>query len=47
MQFQVAEIATDIESARLLTYNAARLKEEGSNFIMEAAMAKLHVLLKH
>ncbi|CAG8501071.1 4629_t:CDS:10 [Ambispora gerdemannii] len=41
MQFQFAQIATDIEAARLLTYNAARLKQEGKNFVMEAAMAKL------
>ncbi|CAG8508671.1 12822_t:CDS:10 [Ambispora leptoticha] len=41
MQFQYAQIATDIEAARLLTYNAARLKQEGCNFVKEAAMAKL------
>jgi short/branched chain acyl-CoA dehydrogenase len=40
-QFQYAQIATEIEAARLLTYNAARLKEQGKNFVMEAAMAKL------
>ncbi|GAA94253.1 uncharacterized protein L969DRAFT_55113 [Mixia osmundae IAM 14324] len=40
MQFQFAEIHTMIESARLLTYNAARLKEEGKPFTKEAAMAK-------
>jgi alkylation response protein AidB-like acyl-CoA dehydrogenase len=35
-------VAVEIEAARLLTYNAARLKEEGKNFIKEAAMAKLY-----
>ncbi|KAL1925917.1 hypothetical protein VTP01DRAFT_7195 [Rhizomucor pusillus] len=42
MQHQYAQIAVEIEAARLLTYNAARLKEEGRNFIQEAAMAKLY-----
>ncbi|KAJ2000332.1 hypothetical protein H4R26_004665 [Coemansia thaxteri] len=42
MQHQYAQIATDIEAARLLTYNAARLKEEGVSFAKEAAMAKLY-----
>lgn len=41
MQHQYAQIATEIEAARLLTYNAARLKEAGEPFIKEAAMAKL------
>ncbi|PPQ71231.1 hypothetical protein CVT25_004537 [Psilocybe cyanescens] len=40
MAFQIAQAAIDIESARLLTYNAARLKEEGKSFTKEAAMAK-------
>ncbi|CDZ98647.1 acyl-oxidase [Phaffia rhodozyma] len=40
MGFQFAEVATEIEAARLLTYNAARLKEEGKSFSKEAAMAK-------
>ncbi|KAG0747325.1 hypothetical protein G6F57_002805 [Rhizopus arrhizus] len=40
MQHQFAEVAVEIEAARLLTYNAARLKEEGKPFVMEAAMAK-------
>lgn len=40
MAFQIAQAAIEIESARLLTYNAARLKEEGQPFIKEAAMAK-------
>lgn len=42
MQHQYAEIATEIEAARLLTYNAARLKESGRSFAKEAAMAKLY-----
>ncbi|CEI86040.1 Putative Acyl-CoA dehydrogenase [Rhizopus microsporus] len=42
MQHQYAQIAVEIEAARLLTYNAARLKEEGKSFIKEAAMAKLY-----
>ncbi|KAJ1906453.1 hypothetical protein IWQ60_003083 [Tieghemiomyces parasiticus] len=42
MQFQYAQIATELEAARLLTYNAARLKEQGLPFIKEAAMAKLY-----
>lgn len=42
MQHQYAEIATEIEAARLLTYNAARLKESGEPFVKEAAMAKLY-----
>ncbi|KAK8858767.1 hypothetical protein IAR55_002996 [Kwoniella newhampshirensis] len=40
MGFQFAEVATEIEAARLMTYNAARLKEEGRPFTKEAAMAK-------
>ncbi|GAA5811533.1 hypothetical protein MFLAVUS_004970 [Mucor flavus] len=40
MQHQYAEVAVEIEAAKLLTYNAARLKEEGKPFVMEAAMAK-------
>ncbi|KAI8906709.1 acyl-CoA dehydrogenase/oxidase [Gorgonomyces haynaldii] len=40
-QFQFAQIQTEIEAARLLTYNAARLKENGKPFVMEAAMAKV------
>ncbi|THH05491.1 hypothetical protein EW145_g4764 [Phellinidium pouzarii] len=41
MAFQIAQAATDIAGARLLTYNAARRKEEGRSFAKEAAMAKL------
>lgn len=40
MAFQIAQAAIDIETARLLTYNAARRKEEGKAFTKEAAMAK-------
>jgi len=40
MQFQLAEMATDIEAARLLVYNAARLKDAGLEFRKEAAMCK-------
>lgn len=42
VQFQLAKMATEIESARLLVYNAARLKENDQNFLKEAAMAKYH-----
>ncbi|KAJ3006165.1 hypothetical protein HKX48_000264 [Thoreauomyces humboldtii] len=41
IQHQVAQVAMELEAARLLTYNAARLKQEGASFIKEAAMAKL------
>jgi alkylation response protein AidB-like acyl-CoA dehydrogenase len=41
VQFQLAELATEIEAARLLTYNAARLRDTGASFVKEAAMAKL------
>jgi short/branched chain acyl-CoA dehydrogenase len=41
VQFQLADLATEIEAARLLTYNAARLRDAQSSFIKEAAMAKL------
>ena len=40
MQFQLAEMATDIEAARLLVYNAARLKDARLDFRKEAAMCK-------
>ena len=40
MQFQLAEMATEIEAARLLVYNAARLKDRGTELQKEAAMAK-------
>ncbi len=41
MQFQLAELATELEAARLMVYNAARLKDMGRPFVKEAAMAKL------
>ncbi len=41
IQFDLAELATNIEAAKLMVYNAARLKDAGQNFIKEAAMAKL------
>src|SRR6185436_13520949 len=40
IQFQLAETATQIEAARLMVYNAARLKDAGKDFLKEAAMAK-------
>jgi butyryl-CoA dehydrogenase/short/branched chain acyl-CoA dehydrogenase len=40
MQFQLAEMATEIEAAKLLAYNAARLKDTGREFRKEAAMCK-------
>ncbi len=40
MQFQLAEMATEIEAARLMVYNAARLKDAGAPFLKEAAMCK-------
>ena len=40
IQFQLARLATDVEAARLMTYNAARLKDAGLPFLKEAAMAK-------
>jgi len=41
VQFELAELATQIEAARLLTYNAARLRDIRLPFVKEAAMAKL------
>jgi alkylation response protein AidB-like acyl-CoA dehydrogenase len=41
IQFQLAEMATQIEAARMLVYNAARMKGAGVPFVKEAAMAKL------
>ena len=40
MQFQLAEMATEIEAARLMVYNAARLKDARLDFLKEAAMCK-------
>jgi alkylation response protein AidB-like acyl-CoA dehydrogenase len=42
LQFQFAQLATEIEAARLMVYNAARLKDAGKPFVKEAAMAKLY-----
>ena len=41
VQFQIARMAMEIEAARLMVYNAARLKDAGQSFLKEAAMAKL------
>jgi acyl-CoA dehydrogenase len=41
IQFQMAQMATEIEAARLMVYNAARMKDAGVTFVKEAAMAKL------
>jgi alkylation response protein AidB-like acyl-CoA dehydrogenase len=41
VQFQLAEMATGVEAARLVVYNAARLKDAGQPFLTQAAMAKL------
>jgi len=41
IQFQIAQMTTEIEAARLMVYNAARLKDVGTPFVREAAMAKL------
>ena len=40
MQHQIAEVATEIEAARLMVYNAARLLERGEPVLKEGAMAK-------
>ena len=42
VQFQVAELATQVEAVRLMVYNAARLKDAGQPFLVPAAMAKLY-----
>ncbi|HEX7051250.1 MAG TPA: acyl-CoA dehydrogenase [Longimicrobiales bacterium] len=41
VQFQLAQMRTELEAARLMVYNAARLKDAGAPFVAEAAMAKL------
>jgi alkylation response protein AidB-like acyl-CoA dehydrogenase len=41
VQFQLAQMAVELEAARLMVYNAARLKDAGHSFLQEAAMAKL------
>ena len=42
VQFQLAEMRTQLEATKLMVYNGARLKDSGQNFIKEAAMAKLY-----
>ena len=42
VQFQLARAAMEVEAARLLVYNAARLRDAGRPFLTEAAMCKLH-----
>ncbi|XP_026743745.1 short/branched chain specific acyl-CoA dehydrogenase, mitochondrial [Trichoplusia ni] len=42
ISYQIAHLQTQLEAARLLTYNAARLKENGLEFVKEAAMAKYY-----
>jgi len=41
VRFTLAQMATEIEAARLMVYNAARLKDSGQPYVSEAAMAKL------
>ena len=41
VQFQLAQMATEVEAARLMVYDAARLKDAGKPFLIQAAMAKL------
>jgi alkylation response protein AidB-like acyl-CoA dehydrogenase len=42
VQFQLAQMDTELEAARLMVYNAARTKDAGQPFLREAAMAKLY-----
>ena len=42
VQFELARMATEVEAARLLVYNAARLRDAGMPFLTEAAMAKYY-----
>ena len=42
VQFQLAEMRIELEAARLMVYNAARLKDSGADFIQSAAMAKYY-----
>ncbi|MGQ0561998.1 MAG: acyl-CoA dehydrogenase [Gemmatimonadota bacterium] len=42
VQFQIAQMRTELEAVRLMVYNAARLKDAGQAFVIEAAMAKLY-----
>ena len=41
VQFALAQMATDIEAARLMVYNAARIKDAGQSYVKQAAMTKL------
>jgi alkylation response protein AidB-like acyl-CoA dehydrogenase len=41
VQFQLAQMATEIEAVRMMVYNTARMKDAGMNFVKEAAMTKL------
>jgi short-chain 2-methylacyl-CoA dehydrogenase len=41
VQFQIAQIATELEAARLMVYNCARMKDSGEDFVKQAAMTKL------
>ena len=41
IQFQLAQMGTELEAARLMVYNSARMKDAGMNFVKEAAMTKL------
>jgi alkylation response protein AidB-like acyl-CoA dehydrogenase len=42
IQFQIAQMATEIEASRMLLYNCARMKDARMNFVKEAAMTKLY-----
>ena len=42
VQFQIARMAMDVETTRLLVYNSARLRDAGLPFLTEAAMCKIH-----
>ena len=42
VQFELAEMAVEVEAARLMVYNAARLKDAGQPYLMEAAMCKFY-----
>ena len=42
IQFQIAQMATEIAAARLMVYNAARMKDAGMDFVKDAAMTKLY-----
>ena len=42
VQFELAEMAVEVEAARLMVYNAARLKDAGQPYLLEAAMCKYY-----